>query len=157
MLTTRYATSRPLAAHQEQRATLPPRGRHPECLKRPPTPSPSAPRRPNPSWTPTHGALWSAAWLAGTSVRVEAPLPGPRRRAGAPAALTTAREAGGRGVRQGCLQARWYPKVWEKSPFRRRGRERVYTFSTMWQDNLVRVAHFVFDCFASLQTLGGGQ
>ena len=27
----------------------------------------------------------------------------------------------------------------------------------MWQDNLVRVAHFVFDCFASLQTLGGGQ
>ena len=27
----------------------------------------------------------------------------------------------------------------------------------MWQDNLVRVAHFVFDCFASLQTLGCGQ
>ena len=27
----------------------------------------------------------------------------------------------------------------------------------MWQDNLVRVAHFVFDCFASSQTLGGGQ
>ena len=27
----------------------------------------------------------------------------------------------------------------------------------MWQDNLVRVAHFVFDCFASLKTLGGGQ
>ena len=27
----------------------------------------------------------------------------------------------------------------------------------MWQDNLVGVEHFVFDCFASLQTLGGGQ
>ena len=27
----------------------------------------------------------------------------------------------------------------------------------MWQDNLVRVARFVFDCFALLQTLGGGQ